>query len=78
MWVGRLRKRLTSVWSAALIRRFSSVVKDPSPSSNVHILNRLTPEMRASLLWEIPSAFRWTRRLLTAIVVAWICLNKAV
>jgi hypothetical protein len=36
----------------------------------VQILNRLTPDRRASLLCEIPSAFRWPLKLMATIVVA--------
>jgi hypothetical protein len=43
----------------------------------VQILNLLTPEMRASLLWEIPSAFRWARRFITTTVVARAQMNKS-
>jgi len=42
----------------------------PSPDSNVQILNRLTPDRRASLIWEIFNKFRWVRKFVTAIVSA--------
>src|SRR5271156_1378902 len=50
-------------------RRFCcSGVSDPSPISNEQILKRLTPERRASLLWDIANSVRVLRRLAAAVV----------
>jgi hypothetical protein len=49
---------------AVLMLRHSCELSEPPPSSNMQILNLLTPEMRASLLWEMPSASRRDRSLI--------------
>jgi hypothetical protein len=43
------------------MRSCSSAFSNPLPSSNVQILNLLTPERRANLLWEMPSDSRRDR-----------------
>lgn len=48
--VGRLRWRFVSALSAAQMSFCSSVVSLLFPNSDVQILNRLTPESRASRL----------------------------
>ena len=58
MVIGTLRRRLASSSNAARIRFCSSGVRDPSPSSNMQILKRLTPDSRARRLCETPSAER--------------------
>ena len=52
-WAATDRRRLASASRASLIRRCSSDERDPLPSSKVQILNRATPERRASLLCEM-------------------------
>jgi hypothetical protein len=58
------RMRPASVSRAALIRWHSSRLSEPPPSSNVQILNLLTPEIRANLLCEMPRDSRLDRRLI--------------
>ena len=71
-----LRTRSASASRARRIRSCSSGLSELSPNSKVQILKRLTPDRRARRLWEMRSALRWTRRFVTAIVLAWIRLNK--
>jgi hypothetical protein len=71
-----VRSRSASARRAARIRICSSGLIARSPSSNVQILNRLTPDILASLLCEIPSACLWDRKFITATVVARLRMNK--
>jgi len=61
------RMRSASARSASRTRNCSSAVSDPSPSSNRQILNRLTPDRRANLLWDTPRAIRSPRRFSAAV-----------
>jgi hypothetical protein len=60
-----VRSLSASARRAVLIRSSSSSFRAPLPSSKVQILNLLTPDIRASLLWEIPSALLSARRFIS-------------
>jgi hypothetical protein len=59
------RSLSASARKTLFVRSSSSGFSAPIPSSKVQILNLLTPDMRASLLWEIPSALLSTRRFIS-------------
>jgi hypothetical protein len=56
-----LRTRRASDWRASRMRSCSAPLRKVSPSSYVQILNRLTRDKRASLLWDIQRAVRRDR-----------------